>query len=572
MIKTVKKGFARVLLPFKKIENKLIKGEQETSKTKQNNTWHYFNSQSDTVIVFVHGILSNSKKCWTSKSGSFWPDIVCNDRRFASPSIFLGGYHTALDSNEYKLRDCAEELMNALERDGADGAPSPMSFNKILFVCHSMGGNVVRYALTSRTSRFATKQVGLLLMASPSMGSEYADTFSGLISFFKNKMAAQLERMSETLEDLDNRFKAIIDDESISNLVGIEGVENHSLLKFRFLEMASPVVKKESAVRYFAHHQILPGTDHSTIVKPSNHEAASHIFLYDFYKKKFCGIGGGRVHNSAAQDNRGSKISGETGLSRKRDALFDVYTPACSEYYEERNIDLEVHHALSMCSVWLSGPSGFGKTSVLRRYLYDKGLKPVEVCLSYCDGKLDQQKLLSEIANNLFQARGERRKDSKVSFPEVAKLLADYSRQSLVILYLDEIPMSDEDGGEIEEFSITISNLLDATKRYVATQDVRFVLSSIVEPQFPKHGSTKFTEHIRSLKIAKWTNEDLEKLLDRILPHIGVNNFSDDERLSLIRESNGSPRFLKIYLRSRAAYTEKDPGEILEMAKSQHIS
>src|SRR4051794_20958838 len=54
-----------------------------------NNFWYSYNERSDTVIIFVHGIFSDSRDCWLNKSmapATYWPQIANDDKRFGSPS------------------------------------------------------------------------------------------------------------------------------------------------------------------------------------------------------------------------------------------------------------------------------------------------------------------------------------------------------------------------------------------------------------------------------------------------------------------------------------------------------
>jgi hypothetical protein len=73
----------------------------------ENNVW-FADRNKDQVLVFVHGILSDSRSCWYRdpegmKPGVYWPDLVQSDRRFSEYSIYLGGYYTAIDSGDYTL-------------------------------------------------------------------------------------------------------------------------------------------------------------------------------------------------------------------------------------------------------------------------------------------------------------------------------------------------------------------------------------------------------------------------------------------------------------------------------------
>src|SRR6185369_16561147 len=84
----------------------------------QNNIWYQYTSSS-AALVFVHGILSDSRSCWLhvdrhdGRKNVYWPELVRTDRRFGDPSIFLGGYYTAVDAGPYEVKDCAAELFSA---------------------------------------------------------------------------------------------------------------------------------------------------------------------------------------------------------------------------------------------------------------------------------------------------------------------------------------------------------------------------------------------------------------------------------------------------------------------------
>src|SRR5258705_13235325 len=101
------------------------------------------------VIVFVHGINSTSENCWRHKSGTYWPDVVKADSRFSRAAIFLGGYYTDIDSKNYRIADCADELYASLSRTDNEGCNPLRDFSNVVFVCHSLGGLVVRYLLES---------------------------------------------------------------------------------------------------------------------------------------------------------------------------------------------------------------------------------------------------------------------------------------------------------------------------------------------------------------------------------------------------------------------------------------
>src|ERR1700686_1092857 len=121
-------------------------------KADENNLWYRYNDE-DAVLVFVHGVLSDSRGCWlhndeqTNRPTCYWPELIESDARFKDVGIYLGGYHTAVDSGDFPIQDCAEEVYSYLETPDHLNRTPVMERKKITFVCHSMGGIVARYLL-----------------------------------------------------------------------------------------------------------------------------------------------------------------------------------------------------------------------------------------------------------------------------------------------------------------------------------------------------------------------------------------------------------------------------------------
>jgi hypothetical protein len=254
-----------------------------------NNLW-YLDRNTEDVIVFVHGIFSDSRGCWLAEGEPehecYWPELVARDQRFDRFSIYLGGFFTAIDAERYGLEDCAQQLFDAL---GAPTRPAeiPVLERKTCwFVCHSTGGIVVRYMLESRTAAFANKTIGLALIASPSYGSRFANTLRGLSKLYRQKLGRQLEWRNWGLEDLDRRFGILLAERRIPRLIGAEAYENRFIFHRKWLPRLLPfVVERESASRYFPPARQLPGTDHFTTAKPDGANHPSHVFLCTFLRE-----------------------------------------------------------------------------------------------------------------------------------------------------------------------------------------------------------------------------------------------------------------------------------------------
>ena len=259
----------------------------------QNNLWYWL-TDSDTVLVFVHGILSDSRSCWLyDKDGEkyYWPELIRTDPRpnFSWVSIYLAGYYTATDSGEYGLRNAADEVFAALKRPDEQGHPPVMTKKNLVFIGHSTGGVVIQRILESNSQAFVDKTVGVVLIASPSYGSHIANYLDPLAMLYDQRLGQELKWRSWNLEDLDDRFRNLLNNGPIHRLVGIEAYENHFIVHNKWLPFwnSTYLVSKESAGRYFGAPVMLRDTDHFSTVKPRARTDPGYELLYDFYTEKF---------------------------------------------------------------------------------------------------------------------------------------------------------------------------------------------------------------------------------------------------------------------------------------------
>lgn len=268
--------------------------------TQRNHIWYEYND-SDTVVVFVHGIFSNSRTCWTHKPKTsirkslagannsegkvYWPRLVLEDSKFGRPSIFLSGFYTELiNSGDYKIRDAAEEIYKNLSIS-IDGTEPVLSKKNIVFITHSTGGIAVRHMLVKKLASFSSKNVLLFLIASPSLGAADADRLEWLAKKAKQELGLQLMLGNPFLDELDKDFKDLVNEKKIPNLSGVEAIENHFIVRWMGLFSKEVLVKEESAARYFGSPKRLANTDHFTTVKPDGDTHPSHVLLKYHWKQ-----------------------------------------------------------------------------------------------------------------------------------------------------------------------------------------------------------------------------------------------------------------------------------------------
>jgi hypothetical protein len=81
--------------------------------------------------------------------------------------------------------------------------------------------------LTQNREHFREKCVGLVLIASPSFGSKWADRLKLIANFYNHTVGAQLQWGSWSLRQLDRDFKKLLHERQIPELHGVEACENH---------------------------------------------------------------------------------------------------------------------------------------------------------------------------------------------------------------------------------------------------------------------------------------------------------------------------------------------------------
>jgi pimeloyl-ACP methyl ester carboxylesterase len=235
-------------------------------------------STSNTAVVFIHGILSSDKKCWAAKGRPSWPDLLAAEPSLANIGILVVSYESGVGSGNYTISDAADTLREYLSvRDVLK------PYQHVVFVGHSMGGIVARAFLVAEQASIRENhiRIGLFLVASPSLGSRWANTFSLLTHLFRNRQGQTLRFTDKNvvLVDLDKRFKDLKESGALE-LDGKELVEARGGL----FGLLPPIVRRYSAARYFGREVKIAGTTHTSITKPWGREALQHEILVKFLK------------------------------------------------------------------------------------------------------------------------------------------------------------------------------------------------------------------------------------------------------------------------------------------------
>ncbi|KAI0538574.1 hypothetical protein GGR58DRAFT_467758 [Xylaria digitata] len=192
----------------------------------------YTHPDAKVDIILVHGLNGEPQKTWTAKNGVFWPtDLLPVSLREARANVLVYGYNADVYSKKHGSTPSdnfifmhAQTLVTSLTHYRKDELTSS---NPIIWVCHSLGGILVKRALlysndlrTSQHEDYRSIYVstyGIVFLGTPHTGSGIAtwgtvlQAMSDAVvprSFFHSEsvLLKTLKRDNETLQNINNHF------------------------------------------------------------------------------------------------------------------------------------------------------------------------------------------------------------------------------------------------------------------------------------------------------------------------------------------------------------------------------
>ena len=250
-------------------------------------------------IIFVHGLFGHPYKTWTKQKAHskrekrqrngankteiafpsvFWPKDLLPEV-IPDVQIYTWGYDADIDNftssaSQNTVHQHATGLLSDLadlqENDGDESPP-------FIFVCHSLGGIIVKDALNqssqiqiTRTKRITPKTYAICFLGTPHRGSKAASL--GKIAYQASRVAIRrpnrrllqaLERNSETLDRIGHSFLQTLTKYEIQICSFIEEKEVRKWLFF-----STVVVNSSSAIISYAREEV------GSI--PENHSNIAH--------------------------------------------------------------------------------------------------------------------------------------------------------------------------------------------------------------------------------------------------------------------------------------------------------
>ncbi|GKT97908.1 and nb-arc protein [Fusarium langsethiae] len=207
-------------------------GTENREISRYETTAVYSHPEAKVDIVLVHGLNGEPDRTWTAKGGTFWPlDLLPVALKGAHASILVYGYNADVYSKGYDrttsnhfINQHAEDLVtNLMLHRRSQGT----SKNPIIWVCHSLGGILVKRALLyshdvrethlEDLGSIYVSTFGLIFLATPHVGSDAA-TWGVIIQAMANALIPKrffdsepvllktLRKDNETLANINSHF------------------------------------------------------------------------------------------------------------------------------------------------------------------------------------------------------------------------------------------------------------------------------------------------------------------------------------------------------------------------------
>ena len=123
---------------------------------------------TDSAIFFVHGLFGTEDTWRNERTGNLFPQLVRTDPDLEAYDIYSVVYTTTRIGHSPDVRTIAEELFRTM-------LPFYRRYEQIVFIAHSLGGNLVRNHVVELKSRFGHNALNrirlLILLGTPIEGA-----------------------------------------------------------------------------------------------------------------------------------------------------------------------------------------------------------------------------------------------------------------------------------------------------------------------------------------------------------------------------------------------------------------
>ncbi|KAF8860799.1 hypothetical protein BDZ45DRAFT_713533 [Acephala macrosclerotiorum] len=193
-------------------------------------------------IVAVHGLNGGAISTWTASNGKCWlgdPEFL--PKRLPQSRVLTWGYNATVVGKTTSTERVMHHAHTLIASLCADREFERASDRPIIFVCHSLGGNLVKRALAYAESRSGTRNMryssistctyGILFFGTPFFGTPHLGSSKEKLVHSLQKMMSlvpksvvdssssllkSLEEESETLQNINDNFAPLMPKYEIS--------------------------------------------------------------------------------------------------------------------------------------------------------------------------------------------------------------------------------------------------------------------------------------------------------------------------------------------------------------------
>jgi hypothetical protein len=229
-------------------------------------------------VIFVHGLTGDPIDTWSSdgvteQEGPYWPRWLVTD--LPHLDFYTLGFPASLFAQwakkEMNLFQRAKNVLELLAAYGFGARP-------IVFVCHSLGGLLVKQIL--RTAKESTDDAwhkvadncrGVLFLATPHSGSSLADLLKAFSVGFNSPHVEKLLKDTSDLEELNESFRSFCKTRDVHVTAYYEMHKAHKLTTIVDAKSADPGVNAAAPIPIDA--------DHISICKPSGRHNVIYLSI-----------------------------------------------------------------------------------------------------------------------------------------------------------------------------------------------------------------------------------------------------------------------------------------------------
>jgi hypothetical protein len=284
----------------------------------------------DIDIIFLHGLAGDRYSTWTNSEEEFWPQAIADT--FPNCRVYTCGFKSSKLSSVKTGEGTSIMDLGGMIADGL--ICREVLAPKTLFICHSLGGLVVKQMIR-KCSDSADKDfndlgrscVGVAFLATPHQGSKVASTLKTILSNGASKQLSQLTDSEDDLYHLNEYFR---------NRAVRKNISVKSFYETEKTWGIQVVDKTSGNPGVYGSDPIGIEGDHITICKPVGTGAPVHQSVCKFI----------RDHLTAKDGAGGPSEEGQPGKTTMKDKEADLGTESPSSGIEMLS-DFEVFTQIS---------------------------------------------------------------------------------------------------------------------------------------------------------------------------------------------------------------------------------